>query len=312
MKDILFGYAVNFTFEKMEAFAVSTVWCGFTGHKVMFVSSDLSRDDQTKLIELGFEVRVVPKLLAEITHKFFHYVNRFLVIHRYLLAHAGEFRFAFCADTRDLIFQGNPSKWMEQNIGEYKLVAASEFCAHVDSPPNMMWIDGMLPELREWMAPKMIYCSGFVSGRAEYISDLAAGIYLYAREFTTNYWGPDQPIYATIMHQKAYADITLVPKAEDYFCINCVNIAHDNLIQVMSEYPPVRPFYDFNPRHTMNQNILWNNGIPNLSEFCVLHQYDRIPPLADNIKRVFTLENLRAGCKPFRIETTKFPSEVLE
>lgn len=305
MKDLIIGWATKFSWEKIEAFAVSTVWCGFTGHKVLFVEN-LPQETRDNLKLLGFELIEIPTDIPGRRNTFFDYIGRFLMIHRYLMAHPGAYRFVFCADTRDLIFQGNPSTWMEKNLGEYKLVAASEFLRHVDSSPNMLWVNGMMREISSWIAPTDIYCSGFIAGRAEYMVDLAAAIYFYSRNFTAHFWGADQPIYNTIMHQKAYADITLVPKAEDYFCINCVNVAHDDLVNLMSDHPPIRPFYDFNPRHTRNQNLLWNNGIPNLSEYTVLHQYDRIPPLEENVRRVFTLENLRSGVRPFRLELTKF------
>src|SRR5208282_624419 len=318
MQDLIIGQCTKFSWKTVESFAVSTVWCGFKGHKVLFVE-DLPQETRDNLIELGFELIEVPKDLPGRRNKFFDYIGRFLMIYRYLRDHPNEFRFVFTADTRDLIFQGNPSTWMEKNLGGYKIVAASEFCRHIDSPPNMIWVDGMLSEVREWIAPKEIYCSGCIAGRAEYMIDLCLAIYLYARNFTASYWGPDQPIYATLLHQKAYADITFVPKAEDLWCINCVNVAHDNLvvcpIRAGQGYPPIkisttglpiRPFYDFNPHHTRALNLLWANGIPNLSDFTVLHQFDRIPPLNDNIRRVFTLENLRSGRRPFRLELTKF------
>lgn len=306
MKDLIIAQATNFTWEQIEPFAVSTVWCGFKGDRVLIVEN-LAQDVRDTLKDLGFILLEMPQDIPGRRHKYFAYMSRFLVVFRYLQEHAGEYRFVFSADTRDLIFQGNPVTWMEKNLGDKKLVAASEFCKHRDSPPCMHWVDGMYPEVRDWMMETDIYCSGFIAGYAEYMKDLCLATYLYSRDFIGEIWGPDQPVYNTLMHQKAYADITHVQKADEYFCINCVNIAFDNLSKHMTDFPPIRPYYDYNPHHTTTRGLLWNGGIPNLSEYCVLHQYDRIPDLADNIRRVFTLENLRSGRRPFRLELTNFP-----
>lgn len=265
MKDLIIGVAKNFSWPDLEPFAVSVEWSRFSGDRVLFVEN-ITDEARENLVSLKFQLIQYPKLDFP-EPQFFLYAHRFYLIHRYLTEHADEYRFVFCVDTRDLVFQHNPSEWMEKNIGDKKLVAASEFLLHQFSPPNMGWVRGMMVELSHWIESKDIYCSGFVSGRAEYISDVALAIYFYARAFTKKIWGSDQPIYNTLMHQKAYAEITKVPSLSDHYCVNLVNVAFDDL------------------RINMHDTLQSKE----LSDFVVLHQYDRMLELQRTIRSTYRL-----------------------
>lgn len=302
MKDLIIGSATNSDWEKLEPLVISVAWSGFEGHKVLIVKN-MDHVSRSLLQSFGWELVELPDNMEYQQNKYFPYVVRFLIIHRYLTEHP-EFRYVFCVDTRDLIFQRNPSTWMEKHLGDKKLVAASEFLLHGKSEPNMIWVKRIFREIEDEMATQDIFCSGCIAGCTDYVRDLTLAIYLSARNWTNTMWGVDQPMYNAIMHQKTYEDITLVPRMSDLWTVNCVNLAHDNLKKDMWDFPNIRCYYDFNPRMTMNQNLLWANGIPNLSNFTVLHQYDRIQDLAEAIRQTYTLENIKN--KPFRLEFTKF------
>ena len=264
MTDLIVGIAKGYAWDAIEPFAVSVEQSGFAGDRVLFVKN--ASDDTRKNLEaLHFTLVEIPDLPFE-EPKYWHYSYRFFLIQRYLSLHQ-DYRFVFCADTRDLVFQRNPSEWMEKNIGDKQLVAASEFLLHQDSPPNMQWVNSMYQEVAEWWSPQMIYCSGFIAGRAPYVRDLARSIYLYSRAFTNTIWGSDQPIYNTLMHSKPYADITLVPTMKDRFCLNCVNIAFDDL------------------RKNMTESL----DSERVGDFVVLHQYDRCSSLVPLIRQKYAL-----------------------
>lgn len=293
--DLVIGFAANFQWAQIEPYAVSLVRSGFVGKKVLF-AQNLADDAVARLNELGFEILAIPPINfsdAELVkNPFFAYVARFLLIHMYLYDNPG-FRFVICSDTRDVVFQHNPILWLEQNIGDKKLVAAPEYILHQDQEGNTAWVNQGFLEIAPWMMPSMVYCSGFISGYADYISDLALAVYMTGRHLTGKIWGVDQPAYNMIMHQKAYEDVTLVPHMSDQYCLHMVVLAFEQYRKMMTELPPVAGF------SLINCDAGYR--LPDLSAFAVLHQYDRVPPLAEALRAEYTLANLHKPPTPFAL-----------
>lgn len=280
--DLVIGFAANYSWAHIEPYAVSLVRSGFAGKKVLFVQG-LTEEAMTNLRQLGFELLPIPSVNYSdptmVLNNFFAYVGRFLLIHQYLFDNP-DYRFVICADTRDVVFQHDPVKWIEAHIGDKKLVAAPEYILHQDQEGNTAWVNQGFLEIAQWMMPKMVYCSGIVAGRADYVSDLALAIYMTGRHLSGKIWGVDQPAYNMTMHQKPYADVTLVPKMIDQFCLHLVVVAFEQYRALMTELPPVGAFSGI---------TLPDYRLPDLSGFCILHQYDRIPPLADALRAEYTL-----------------------
>lgn len=307
MTDLVIGLAANYDWAAIEPFACSLVRSGFQGDKVLFVK-DLKPEAMANLHALGFKLIDIPFIEFSDPQmpcgRYFPYVGRFLLIHKYLEQHP-EYRFVICSDTRDVIFQSDPVKWLEQSLrlGD-RLVAAPEYILHRDQPGNMLWINQAFKEVESWMTPQMVYCSGFISGYAQYVSDLVIGIYLAGRHLSGSVWGADQPVYNTIMHQRAYADITLVPRMADHYCLNLVNLAMTNERQKLLDTPDITPFQTYGQPFVENISLLWNSGIPDLGAFAVLHQYDRIAPLAAELRKQYTIQSIYNY--PVRFSPTRF------
>ena len=306
MTDLCIGLAANYDWPAIEPFATSLARSGYAGKKVLLVK-DISPLARQNLAALGFDLVEIPVIEfsnpSQPLGRYFPYVGRFLLIHKYLESHFG-YRFVICCDTRDVIFQGNPSKWLEKNIGDAGLVAAPEYLLHRDQSGNVDWVNKGFKEISSWMLPKMIYCSGVIAGRAQYISDVSMGIYLLGRDLSDRLWGADQPVYNTLMHQKAYQDITLVPKMSDHWCVNLVALSNSDDREKMLDWPEVAPFDTHGQGWVENLSILWNSGIPDLSRFTILHQYDRIRPFAEVLRNEYCLANLNRP--PLRFEVSTF------
>lgn len=289
--DLVIGFAANFAWRDVEPYAVSLVRSGFTGKKVLFAQR-LTADAADKLRSLGFELLPLPVIEysdPEITKGgYFAYVARFLLIHRYLYNNPG-FRFVVCADTRDVIFQHDPMVWLEKNIGNAGLVAASEHIYHYNQKGNTDWVMKNFKEVDAWMMSNLVYCSGLISGRAEYVRDLTMGIYLMGRDISGTTWGADQPAYNAIMHQKAYADATLVPTMADAYCLHLVVVAFEEYRKMMEDAPPPLQF-GTNLADGINPANMWDYDLRDIEQFCIVHQFDRMPQLAEQIREKYRLE----------------------
>lgn len=282
MEDLVIGFAANYDWPAVEPYAVSLVRSGFLGKKVLFVQG-LTTEADRNLRGLGFELLPIPQLKMSDPQialgSFFAYVGRFLLIHQYLFDNP-NFRFVVCADTRDVVFQKNPMLWLARNIGDSKIVAAPEYVLHGEQEGNADWVNKGFLEIDKWMLPKMVYCSGFISGYAKYICDLSLAIYMTGRHLSSNMWGADQPAYNMVMHQAPYADVTLIPHMTDRYCLHMVVLAFEQYRKLMTELPPI----------AAPTNIrIGDYTLPDLSEFHVLHQYDRVPPLANALREKYRL-----------------------
>lgn len=286
MTDIVLGFAANYDWPAIEPYAVSLVRSGFAGKKVL-IAQNLTELAVTNLRALDFELLPIPSVAFSDPKlplgNFFAYVGRFLLIHQYLYDNP-DYRFVICADTRDVVFQHDPIKWLEYNIRDDKIVAAPEYILHENQEGNALWIQQGFKEIEPWLMPKMVYCSGLISGRAEYISDLALAIYMTGRSLSDNIWGVDQPAYNTVMHQKAYADATYVPKMSDQYCLHMVVLAFSKYRKLMTELPPVT---ETSPFTIVEDGETY--AMPDLSGFAILHQYDRILPLAEALRKKYSL-----------------------
>lgn len=296
MTDLVIGFAANYTWAQIEPFAVSLVRSGFKGRKVLFAQR-LTADAADNLRALGFELLPIPVIEysdPEITKGgYFAYVARFLLIHRYLYDNP-DYRFVVCADTRDVIFQHDPMKWLEEHIGNAGLVAASEHIYHWAQEGNTQWIQKDFKEVDAGIMSQIVYCSGLISGRAEYVRDLTMGIYLLGRGISGTTWGADQPAYNALMHQKAYVDTTLVPTMADAYCLHLVVVAFEKYRKMMIDAPPPLVLgTSSGPVATQNPAEMWDYNLADIRHFAIIHQYDRMPNLAAQIRAVNTLDNLR-------------------
>jgi hypothetical protein len=284
--DVVLGLAANYDWPDIEPFAVSLVRSGYDGDKVLFVK-DNTPEATKNLSDLGFSQIELPHVdFSDPTMplgKFFAYVGRFLLIHQYLFENPG-YRFVVCVDTRDAVFQHNPITWMENNVFVHGVVAASEHIRHCDQEGNALWIEQAFKEVAPWLLSHQVYCSGVIAGTAEYISDLALAIYLQGRHLSDKIWGADQPAYNSIMHQAAYEDITYVPKMSDLWCLNMCVLAFERYRKFMTDLPPVRAFSGIKIQEDGDEYLL-----PDLSDFTILHQYDRIPALAQILRKKYSL-----------------------
>lgn len=295
MPDLVIGFAANFDWAALEPYAVSLVRSGYAGKKVLFAQR-LTADAADKLRVLGFELLPLPVIEysdPEITKGgYFAYVARFLLIHRYLYDNPG-FRFVVCADTRDVVFQKDPVAWLEKNIGNAGLVAASEHIYHWAQKGNTQWIQKDFKEVDSAIMSQLVYCSGLISGRADYVRDLTMGIYLLGRSICGTTWGADQPAYNSLMHQKAYKDVTLVPTLADAYCLHLVVVAFEEYRKMLVDAPPPLQFGSSSgPVATQNPAEMWDYDLRDLSQFAIIHQYDRMPNLAAQIRAEYTLASV--------------------
>jgi hypothetical protein len=256
--DLLLGVFANYSFEWLEAYMTSIVRCGFRGRKI-FMVWNIEQDVRAKLTEYGFELIDVPpaNMSVQFCHNFFEYRDK--LAYEFLRDRWQEFRFVFWMDIRDLIFQTDPSIWMEENLAPHKIVIASECIRIKDETCNDNWAKavfdtGTYTRLREFE----VLNGGTFAGTADAMRDVFERVYKIAGGTSEI---AEQAAINFVLRGPEFADITHIPRMSEGFAV--VGYGFGNQLQhVWTDECP-----------EMRHGILYPKG--KTEPFSIVHQYDR-------------------------------------
>jgi hypothetical protein len=128
-----------------------------------------------------------------------------------------QYRYIISTDVGDVVFQSNPSVWLEQNLGNttYKINAATESLKYKD---EIMWGAQNMREsfgdaAYEHVKERLIYNAGTISGDFKTIHDMFMVIYQMCQGYKTR--NPDQAAYNFLLSLEPYKSLTKFNMAND-------------------------------------------------------------------------------------------------
>ena len=275
MKDLVVGAITNYNFDAIEPWVNSLEKSGFTGDKAM-ICYNVSFDTINELTKRGFKVygfeRNEEERRLEYTKPNFNIVcERFHHLWAILQNFKDEYRYIITTDVKDVIFQRNPSEWLEANIGQKKIVASSESMYYKDEEhSNFALYSNYGPAIYSAYNNKLIYNAGVMAGDIETMLDVFMHIYLLC-DAAPSHWnqhggGPDQPAYNLLMHTKVYQDISRHTPSEDGWAAQLGTTGSyiaDRYGDKIVDPAPIM----------IDGKVCTTAGEP----FYIVHQYDRIP-----------------------------------
>ena len=270
MKDLIIGCATRYKWDNLKNWIKSINQCGFTGDKVLIVFE--SDSETVKAVENeGFKVVPVNKTLDYKSNIPVH-VERFVFIYHYLKKN--EYRYVITTDVKDVIFQTNPSEYLEKKLKKKKIVIGSESMLYKNEP----WGDENLIQtfgryIYNEFCEKEIFNVGTFGGEYKYIKDLVLTL------FTMSTGRPipivDQAVFNYLMHSEPWSSINLRCRSEDGWAA-----------QLGTTGDPIK-INNFKPHLLENTPdisgdiVKTSTGLP----FCIVHQYDRVPSLKQKIDK---------------------------
>jgi hypothetical protein len=283
MKDIVIGCITGYDFEKIKPWVNSLDRCGFDGVKAM-VCYNVSYETVEELVKRNYTVLALGK---DETNKRFVYkpefsivVERFLHMWYFLKKLQGQYRYIITTDVKDVIFQTDPSKWLEENIGDKEINVACESIYYRDEEwgtHNMFKAFGAL--LQDHTKDNLIYNAGTISGKFDTMLDVFLNIYMMCNG--TSHWtegggGPDQAALNILLNMKPFKDITNFAMSEDGYAA-----------QLGTTGPQIAGKYA--TRLVENSPILVDNVVCTSTgkPFAIVHQYDRVPEWKDIIEEKY-------------------------
>jgi hypothetical protein len=276
MRDLIIGSITNYNVNQIRPWVESLKASGFSGDRYM-VCYNIDYETVKYLKEHGFILKLfqdVPglkKYTYTPSNNFHICVNRFFDMWNLLTNLPPElkndYRFIISTDVGDVIFQSNPSIWLENNLkGVYKINAATESVYYKDEiywgANNMKQSFGN--EVYETVKENLIYNAGTISGRFQTIVDLFLVIWNMCQGFGTK--NPDQAAYNLLLSLEPYKSITKFNMSEDGWAAQLGTSMVNKFEKLLVEKSPI---YE-------NEQIVTNKK---KKPFVIVHQYNRLPHL---------------------------------
>jgi hypothetical protein len=267
MKDLIVGCATNYDWSKLKYWVNSINASGFEGDKILILMN-CDKETVDKISDSGFGIIAFNKdendNLTYNSNMMVH-VERFF--HIYQLLKDNLYRYVITTDVKDVIFQKNPSEWLEKNLPNTEdLVFSSESMKYKDEP----WGDQNLREtfgtqIYEDFKNNTIFNVGVLAGRGYAMKDLMMNIFASCLGRPIKIC--DQSTFNFLISQHPYLKTSMYTKSEDGWACQLGTTADPSKIDQF------RPFLLEPSPKLDDDKVVTSTGI----EYTIVHQYDRVP-----------------------------------
>lgn len=289
-KDLIVGVVDRYNWNQIKHWANSIKKSGFTGHKAVLV---YNMDVQTvkKLTDEGF--MIIGCNQYDETNGFTHdnsrgsvMVDRFFHLYSFLnmLEQPMDINRVIMTDVRDVIFQGDPTKWLDTYfLNDTKLLVGSENMTYANEPwgrNNLKQVFGDF--FFDTNKAKEIYCAGVIAGTRMALKDFALNIWLICRGLNPHVpggGGPDQAAMNILLGTEPYL-----------FSTNFTDPTKGWVVHAGTSRPAIEAgsggigeAYRTNPNMSLPfvRDVIYtiNNGdvFANEEKITIVHQWDRVP-----------------------------------
>lgn len=272
--DAVVGCISGLCFEQIAPWVGSLDACGFRGRRVV-IHFRVDSPTVAELKRRGYETYAASCLhhagnpiLEETPLDAAVSVNRFYYIWYFLsqATVAPPPRYLIAVDVSDVIFQRNPSLWLEQNLGEKRLVVGCESLRFENEPWNAQTMQECYgPHVWEGYRHKLIYNAGTIAGEFQTMMDLCLQIFLLSPGDRVLY--SDQQALNLLLSSEVYREITCFASSEDGWACQAGTTADPGLLhEVRPHLACPLPSFDGEFVRTAAGEI-----------FTLVHQYNRVP-----------------------------------
>ena len=292
-KDLIIGGASNYTWDQLKYWVNSIKKSGFDGD-IVIVGTNLKKATIEKLNSEGVILSLYGRTNADgdvvAPNNNAPHVERFFYLWNYLNGiESGQYENVITTDTRDVVFQTNPSKWLEDNMMGPLLVASSEGMRYKNEPwGNQNLLEAFGPFFHNILKEKTIYNVGTLAGEFETLKGLLSFIF----HLSVNRPIPivDQAVFNFILNQPPFCFDTLLTNNSDAWAIQlgttigAVESGKGDLgMMFMSDPSKYQEIYEDNQPVIEDGVVKNTEGTP----YCIVHQYDRVNGLREQIERIY-------------------------
>jgi hypothetical protein len=291
-KDLVIGAASNYDWNQLKIWIKSLKKTGFSGD-IAIVGTNIKRETIEKLQQEGVILSLYGKQnengdVVSPTNNAPH-VERFFYLWMFLNNTKEKYNNVITTDTRDVLFQTDPSEWLRSNIVSSLLVASSEGMKYQNEPwSNQNLYDTFGPFFHNLIKDKYIFNVGVVAGNFDYVKGLMMMIF----QMSVNRPIPivDQAVYNFLLNFPPYSDDTLKLSCADSWAINLGTSIH----AVTSGSGDLGAKYQNDTMKYLElfddyQPVIDGAYVKNVHNqlYAIVHQYDRVKKLNDEIQKMY-------------------------
>lgn len=296
-KDLIIGGASNYNWDQLKYWVNSINKTGFKGDIVLVVTN-MSGETVKKLVENNVKVYAYGQRsedggITKTENNIPPHVERFIFIWDYLRKNKDEYRFVTVTDTRDVIFQKDPTEFLERKllVGAASMVCASEGLAYKDEPwGNKNLLDTFGPMVYDEIKDKLIYNVGTIAGLADEVRDLLVQIFFQS----VNRPIPivDQAVFNFIISMSAY-DLEIIRAtntsgwaAQLGTTLEAIKAGAGDIGQIVRQDPSkldeyIKVYQDEQP--VIKDGYVTNGHV----NFTIVHQWDRVPAVRKIVEDIY-------------------------
>lgn len=294
-KDLIVGGASGYNWNQLRYWVNSIKKTGFAGD-IVLVATNMSGETVKKLVEHNVKVyaygnRAEDGGIAKSENNIPPHVERFIFIWDFLRKNPDEYRFVTVTDTRDVIFQKDPTEFLQTNLLANSIVCSSEGLAYKDEPwGNKNLLDTFGPMVYDELKDNLIYNVGTIAGYSAEVKDLMLQIFFQS---------VNRPI--PIVDQAVFNFlISLCPLSEECFkttnqkgwaiqlgtTIGAIKAGAGDIGQIVKNDPSkleeyIKVYQDVEP--IIKDGYVMNGH----ANFVIVHQWDRVPEIKDIVEKVY-------------------------
>lgn len=289
-KDLIIGGASNYTWDDLKPWVKSIKNTGYSGD-IALVVTNITNETIQKLADENVGVFVYGNKTDtgyQANTSNAPHVERFFYLWNYLNS-LKDYDNVVVTDTRDVIFQKNPSSLFDVFYDGIK--CASEGLLYKDEPwGNKNFHDAFGPFFHDMIKDELIYNVGTISGSYEYVKDLLLMIFQMSINRPAKI--VDQAVFNFLIHQEPYKSFIDLHTNKDAYAIQLGTTEHAvkagaGDIGYIAKNNPTE-FLKYQLMYKDEQPIITENGYvlnKNGDMFYIVHQYDRVPELKEKILR---------------------------
>ena len=296
-KDLIIGGASNYSWDHLKYWVNSIKQTGFKGD-IVLVATNMSADTVNKLVDQDVKVYAYGKSnpdggIEKSANGIPPHVERFIFIWDYLRKNKDTYRFVTVTDTRDVIFQKDPTEYLEKNLmcGAATIVCASEGLSYKDEPwGSKNLLDTFGPLVYDELKDNEIYNVGTIAGFYDGVKDLLLQIFFQS----VNRPIPivDQAVFNFIISLAIYELDVVKTSNESGWAVQlgttleAVKAGAGDIGQIIRQDPSkldeyIKVYKDTQP--IVKDDLVVNEYTP----FTIVHQWDRVPAIKEIVERKY-------------------------
>lgn len=283
MQDLVISAVSEYNSDKLKYWVNSLEKTGYTGKKAVICFNIL--DTTISWLEQHGFIVVLTSTNRNSQNTGYHFSDNFTYQVPYarhyfywkFLSTLSDIRYVISTDISDVIFQINPSTWLEHNLGEYKLNYGSEGLKYKDEDwgrDNFKHCYG--EELFELVKTREIYNAGSMAGEFNVFKDFSLAVHLAATNAQHNPT-PDQAAVNLILSLEPFKSITKFNDHDINWACECgTTVDPSKIDKFRLNLVTPEPYFD-------GLLVRTSNGDP----YCMVHQYNRVPEWKSQLEAIY-------------------------